>query len=242
MGCRGDEADKEIAAPLPHRDVRDVVPGHHVVAFCSAETRPNHLRVVRPAVTVGVGPDEHLQRLTGWDEVEVALNPLDGGTSRRAAEAIEPGHVLLIGADAIFGGAVVDAEDHLLVELAIVGDGVVVAIGRDAVGDFTGVDQAIFIAIEILNLATVNFAVVVAVVFIQLALVRNSVLVAVLTLTKVDVTSIRNPVAVAVGIALIGPTVVVAVKAESFGDIAGIGESVLVAIGGAKVVQEEAGW
>ena len=183
-----------------------------------------------------------MQRLTGWDEVEVALDPLDGGPSRRAAEAIEPGHVLLIGADAIFGGAVVDAEDHLLVELAIVGDGVVVAIGRDAVGDFTGVDQAIFIAIETLNLATVNLAVVVAVVFIQLALVRNIVLVAVLTLTKVDVTSIRNPVAVAVGIALIGPTVVVAVKAESFGDIAGIGESVLVAIGGAKVVQEEAGW
>ena len=151
--------------------------------------------VVRPTVTVGVGPDKHLQRLTGWNEVEIALNPLDGGTSRRAAEAIEPGHVLLIGADAILGGAVVDAEDHQFVELAIVRDGVVVAIGRDAVGDFTGVDQAIFIAIEILNLATVNFAVVVAVVFIQLALVRNSVLVAVLTLTKVDVTSIRNPVA-----------------------------------------------
>ena len=155
-----------------------------------------------------------------------------------AAEAIEPGHVLLIGADAIFGGAVVDAEDHLLVELAPSGMASLLQ-SEESRRRFHMGRSGLFIAIETLNLATVNLAVVVAVVFIQLALVRNIVLVAVLALTKVDVASIRNAVAVAVGIALIGRPLsqsklnpsAMCRRSESVG-----------CTGGAKVVQEEAGW
>ena len=111
--------------------------------------------------------------MSGWDEVEIALNSLNSGSSGRAAEAIEPGHVLLIGSDAIFGRSVVDAEDDQFVKLTIVGYGVVVAIGRDTVGNFTGVDQAILVAIKFAYFTAVDLAIVVAVTLRQLALIGD---------------------------------------------------------------------